>query len=83
MKFEVRHYDTWGNEKDGWNVNDSFTIHEAEIQKTEEDKVIKYCLKEFFPPKVTTEEDLTGTKTRVIYVDLPNGKPFGQITIFK
>jgi len=82
MKFEVRHYDTWGNEKDGWNVNDSFTIHEAEIQEVEEDKVIKYCLKEFFPSNVVTEENF-GADNRTIYVNLPNGKPFGEITIFK
>ena len=82
MKFELRNYVTWGNEKDGWDENDSFTIHEAEIQEVEEEEVIKYCLKEFFPSNVVTEENF-GADNRTIYVNLPNGKPFGEITIFK
>ena len=82
MKFEVQHYDTWGNDKDGWIVNDSFTIHEAEIQEVEEEEVIKYCLKEFFPTNVVTEENFE-VDNRTIYVNQPNGAPFGQITIFK
>ena len=82
MKFEVRHYDTWGNESDGWDVNDSFVIHRAEIQEVEEEEVIKYCLKEFFPSKVVTEEHF-GADNRTIYVNQPNGAPFGQITIFR
>jgi len=85
MKFEVRHYDTWGNAKDGWEVNDSFVIHQAEIQEVEEEEVIRYCLKEFFPSNVVTEENFGADNTyyRTIYVDQPNGAPFGQITIFK
>ena len=85
MKFEVQHYDTWGNDKDGWTVNDSFTIHEAEIQEVEEEEVIRYCLKEFFPSNVVTEENFGADNTyyRTIYVDLLTGKPYGEITIFK
>lgn len=82
MKFEIRHYDTWGNESEGWDVNDSFVIHKAEIQEVEEEEVIKYCLKEFFPSNVVTEENF-GADNRTIYVDLPNGKPYGEITIFR
>ena len=82
MKFEVRHYDTWGNENDGWDVNDSFVIHKAEIQEVEEEEVIKYCLKEFFPSNIVTEENFE-VDNRTIYVNQPNGAPFGQITIFK
>lgn len=83
MKFEVRHYDTWGNEKDGWDVNDSFVIRQAEIQEVKEKEVIKYCLKEFFPSNVVTEEEYFGADNRTIYVNLPNGKPYGEITIFR
>ncbi len=82
MKFEVQHYDTWGNDKDGWIVKESFTIYEAEIQEVEEEEVIRYCLKEFFPANVVTEENF-GADNRTIYVNQPNGAPFGQITIFK
>ncbi|NCB27222.1 MAG: hypothetical protein EOM62_17475 [Bacteroidia bacterium] len=82
MKFEVRHYDTWGNENEGWEVNDSFVLHRAEIQEVEEEEVIKYCLKEFFPSNVVTEENF-GADIRTICVDLPIGKPYGEITIFK
>ena len=84
MKFEVRHYDTGGNESDGWEVNDSFVIHRAEIQEVDEEEVIKYCLKEFFPSNVVTEEEENfRADIRTIYVDLPIGKPYGEITIFK
>lgn len=82
MKFEVRHYDTWGNESEGWDVNDSFVLHTAEIQEVDEEEVIKYCLKEFFPSKVVTEENF-GADNRTIYVNLPIGKPYGEITIFR
>lgn len=82
MKFEVRHYDTWGNESEGWDVNDSFVIHWAEIQEVEEEEVIKYCLKEFFPSNVVTEEYFWADN-HTIYVNLPIGKPYGEITIFK
>ena len=83
MKFEVRHYDVWGNENEGWDVNDSFVIHRAEIQEVEEEEVIKYCLKEFFPSKAVTEENFGADDNRTIYVNLPIGKPYGEITIFR
>lgn len=85
MKFEVRHYDTWGNESDGWDVNDSFVLHRAEIQAVGEEEVIKYCLKEFFPSNVVTEEEenFEADIRRTIYVNLPIGKPYGEIVIFR
>ena len=83
MKFEVRHYDTWGNESDGWDVNDSFVIRRAEIQEVEVEEVIKYCLKEFFPSNVVTEENFGADDNCTIYVNLPIGKPYGEITIFR
>ena len=83
MKFEVRHYDTWGNESEGWDVNDCFVIRKAEIQEVEEEEVIKYCLKEFFPSNGVVAKENFGADNRTIYVDLPNGKPYGAITIFR
>jgi len=33
MMYEVREYDTWGNPRDGFEVNDSFTLGEVEFSQ--------------------------------------------------
>jgi hypothetical protein len=79
---DIWEYDVWGNDDDGYAVNDKFCIaRKHAFMKTawdSEDEMIELS-RRFFSIHADTEVELSGDDT-VIYVDADN-KPIGELQL--
>ena len=73
--FDVRRYDTWGNARDGWEVNDSYRSGTIEIKESDTDYQIMRkleCRRCSLIWSDDTQDEIVATR---------NGKPLGNISL--
>jgi len=77
--WEVWEYDVWGNEEEGWIVNDRYCIDRAYTIKSRGDFPSDYQIRKAFG--VGCKVDIDGDDT-IIYVDRArDGLPIGEMLL--
>ena len=70
-EYELYSYDVWGNEEDGYEVNDSYKIGKIELEDTEDNSIIE-ALKQFGFLKdhaLTSDFTIDGENEYTLYVN--------------
>ena len=80
--YRVFSYDVWGNEEDGWEVNDVWkTWHTVELSpECTDDEVIEELIAcGYADPELKKSGIETDGDDQYITVELPNGYPFCEL----
>ncbi len=79
--FEIRNYDVWGNDKDGYEVNDTFHYGETELPEDFTDKDILTALnKEYFKsPQQLRNIEIGGDDIIITVNQRSNSKPVCEL----
>lgn len=74
---KIIRYDTWGNEEDGFEVNDAFTVGNIE----REDYCPVETILEYFGQAAVIANDADYGDDREEIINITNGRPLGAILI--
>ena len=78
MKYEYISYDVWGNESDGYEVNQSFTTGEyvdIDPDSTDKELLVSLIRQDFIKDSISFDAvTITGEREYSLYFDY-NGKP--------
>ncbi len=83
MQVTIYTYDVWGNEDDGFDVNDVFTYGTYDLEDASDEGIIAFLNEHFFKNAQTLETiNLDNLQQDTLWIELEqadNGKPIGRI----